>query len=106
MSSSNAPQPKANHEQGDDIINWHLQYCSTILLQTENNVNGLSNLIKSEISKIKTDAEYIKNRLPGPHDNLLRLKATDQDLLKALDKLKEASDLLRRLSARSAKRII
>jgi Mg2+ and Co2+ transporter CorA len=105
MSSSHTPLP-ATPEEGDYIINWHLQYCATILLQSESNIRNIADQIKAELSKIKTDFEFIKQHYDGPHHNLLRLKATDKDLLKSLDALKETSDMLRKLSTKAAQRII
>ena len=105
MSSEAANEP-ANPEEGDYIVNWHLQYASTLLLQGDTNVQQIASMIKNELSKIKTDFDFVKKHHGGPHNNLMRLRATDRELRSLLDSLSEVSDKMRKLSAASARRII
>ena len=104
-SSSEAPTTTAA-ENGDYIINWHLQYCASIFLQNETKLKDLGDMVKAELMKIKTDGDFIKNQLSGSHNNLLRLKNQDRDLRTILESINHLSDLFRTISRRSAQRII
>ena len=103
---SSSGSQSTSPEKGDYIINWHLQYCASIFLQQETQLNALEDLVKAELMKIKTDGEFIKNELNGTHTHLSRLKNEDRDLRKILDSISRLSDLFRTIVQRSAQRII
>jgi len=105
-SSGGGGAPPTRPEEGDYIINWHLQYCANVLLQAETQLKALSDLVKAELMKIKTDGQFIKENLSGPHQHLVRLRNEDRDLRTILDPINNLSDLLRLVASRSAERII
>ena len=93
-------------ENGDYIINNHLQYCATIFLQAETQLKALSDGVKTELLKIKSDGGFIKSNLSGPHHNLVRLKNQDRDLRAILESINYLSNLFGIISNRSSQRII
>lgn len=93
-------------EEGDYIINWHLQYCISLLLQSEAQLRSLSDQVKAEITKMATDSSFIKRELPGPHTHLIRLTNEDRDLKSTLREIESLQELFRLLSKRSSDRII
>ncbi len=104
--SSAEPQPNNAPEQGDYIINFHLQYCAQLAFQAQMSLRNILDQIKTELMKIKTDGEFINQQLPGPHQNLGRLKNEDRDLRSILDPVNVLIDKFRLLSNRSSNRII
>ncbi len=93
-------------EEGDYIINWHMQYCISLLLQSEAQLRSLSDQIKAEVVKMKTDGDFIKHELPGPHSHLTRLRNEERDLRSTLESITQLQELFRLISSRSSDRII
>lgn len=93
-------------EEGDYIINWHLQYCISLLLQSEGQLRSLSDQIKAEVTKMITDSSFIKHELPGPHTHLIRLKNEERDLKSTLKEIESLQELFRLIANRSSERII
>jgi len=106
MSSSATTESPSTPEEGDYIINWHLQYNANIFLQMETQLKAMTDQIKAELMKIKTDGDFIKERLSGPHTHLARLKNEDRDLRSSLDPFNKLIDLCRLVAHRSAQRLI
>lgn len=103
--SSNEPRNDGPPEQGDYIINWHLSYAAQIALQAESFLRTFADQIKAELIKMKVDADYIKDNLPGKHTHILKLKNEDRDLRKVLDPVNELADQMRAISNRASNRI-
>lgn len=105
-SATTKSQAEKKPEDGDYIINWHLQYCANVMFQGESYLRSISDQIKAELMKIKTDGEFVKENLPGNHSHLIRLKNEDRDLRSALDPIHELMDLFKLIAHRSAERIM
>ncbi len=105
MAGSNEPRDNSPPEEGDHIINWHMSYVSQISLQAETQLRAFADLIKGELIKMRTDADFIREKLPGPHHHINKLKNTDRDLRRVLDPVNELADQVRSISHRAANRI-
>jgi hypothetical protein len=94
------------HEEGDHIIDWHLSYINSVLLQGEAYINSLRELLRAEIVKIKSDSEFVETKLPGSHHHLQKLRLADRDLRILLDPLEDIGNRLKRTGRRNAERMI
>jgi hypothetical protein len=104
--SHSASSTPKKAEEGDYIINWHLQYIANIFLQYSAQLLNLQDQIKAELIKIKTDGDFIKTQLAGPHHNLVQLKNEDRDLRSALEPITDLNNLFRLIANRAANRLL
>jgi len=113
--SSNTPESSGNGgggnshtrpEEGDYIINWHLQYNAQVMLQYESQLRTLVDQIKAEINKMRVDADFIRHELHGPHAHLIRLNNEERDLQSVMEPISNLQELFRLVANRSSERII
>jgi hypothetical protein len=106
ISSSAKSKHKTKPEEGDYLIDWHLQYCSQLAFQSESNLFNILGQIKGELVKMRADTNFIENNLPGPHHHLTKLGQTDVELRQIIDNITELADKFRHIAHRTAERVI
>lgn len=103
--SKTSSRQSGNSGSGESnyIVNWHLQYSSSIVRQAELSIGQMRGNILSEISKINADIDYIKKY--DKKTDITALRRTQEDLRDLLEETAQTSEEYKRIAARIESRL-